>query len=379
MTQSTLAQRAGVARETLSRWEAQSVVQLDDDTCSRLAVALDFPREFLARELASEPATGSLQFRARRSMPKKHTVALARRAELVHDVVCALEQRVSWRAWDLPSLEDVDVVEAAVAVRDYLKIESTEPIGHLTRAAETMGAVLVALDWREDSGAEAVQESPSVRAGRRAHHDAFSTWIGGDLGRPLIATSRATSWDRTRWSIAHELGHIALHRGQLSEPSIGLEMEANEFACELLCPIAVLRPCLNDTTSLEDIVGIKLRMGMSVQATIEHAWRNELISDRRRTSLYKQLSNRGWRTSEPGHNQVAIERPRALAKLLDVIYGRRPPLSRLSAVVGFWPVDALAETLRTQTSAPSAGVSRVASGVVELDPVRRQRYTAVPQ
>ena len=70
------------------------------------------------------------------------------------------------------------------------------------------------------------------------HHDAFSTWVGPSLEWALIVVRSQTSWERTRLSIAHELGHLVMHYIRRDG---NLESDAYSFATEFLVPGPSLR------------------------------------------------------------------------------------------------------------------------------------------
>ena len=67
------------------------------------------------------------------------------------------------------------------------------------------------------------------------------------------------STTRKRFSVAHELGHVMLghtsscQRGSLSS-SNHLEVEANQFAAELLCPRAMLKEAVKTITTVDGLV-----------------------------------------------------------------------------------------------------------------------------
>jgi Zn-dependent peptidase ImmA (M78 family) len=64
----------------------------------------------------------------------------------------------------------------------------------------------------------------------------MSWWLPGLL--PLFFINADMPGDHQRFTLLHELGHVALHR----IPSETIEDEANRFAAELLP--AVVGPCL---------------------------------------------------------------------------------------------------------------------------------------
>src|SRR5437879_8243866 len=67
------------------------------------------------------------------------------------------------------------------------------PISSITRAVERLGVLVIPLPSLKDC-------------------DAFAVWAGPAREYPVIGMITGTTPDRTRMSIAHELGHLVLHR-----------------------------------------------------------------------------------------------------------------------------------------------------------------------
>lgn len=95
---------------------------------------------------------------------------------------------------------------------------------------------------------------------------AYSFTIGG---RRVIAIAATGNWFWENWSMAHELGHLALdhHDDELSaDLTADHEMAANRFAAELLLPAADLRELEWDTMSDQILAAIVWEWGVSVDA-----------------------------------------------------------------------------------------------------------------
>jgi Zn-dependent peptidase ImmA (M78 family) len=43
-------------------------------------------------------------------------------------------------------------------------------------------------------------------------HDAYSLWADTEPRKPVIIVSAGKPGDRLRWNVAHELGHLVMHR-----------------------------------------------------------------------------------------------------------------------------------------------------------------------
>ncbi|MGD8202443.1 ImmA/IrrE family metallo-endopeptidase [Ornithinimicrobium sp. W1679] len=109
--------------------------------------------------------------------------------------------------------------------------------------------------------------------------------------------------------MAHELGHLALHAIDVP-PEV--EEQAYAFAAEFLMPEALIKSELRNLT-LGKALTLKAEWGVSMQALIERAHGLGVLPAAKRTSLYKQLSARQWRTREPGSEDLPMEEPALMA------------------------------------------------------------------
>ena len=114
--------------------------------------------------------------------------------------------------------------------------------------------------------------------------DELSGFLMHDKGTVILGVNSLHSPRRQAFTIAHELGHHALHPkanfvdhkvlyfrdSRSSEASDKREMEANQFAAELLMPERFLKKLLKDeTVDLEDedrIDEVAKELGVSTQA-----------------------------------------------------------------------------------------------------------------
>lgn len=75
-------------------------------------------------------------------------------------------------------------------------------------------------------------------------------------GKPFIAYNTNHATTRKRFTVAHEIGHIMLGHtscGQGSSSSSPLEVEANQFAAELLMPLALLKETMKTHTTVSTL------------------------------------------------------------------------------------------------------------------------------
>jgi Zn-dependent peptidase ImmA (M78 family) len=173
--------------------------------------------------------------------------------------------------------------------------------------------------------------------------EAFSFWNGQ---RPFIfMASEKESGARIRFDLAHELGHLILHRWiepvELEEPKIlkRIEAEADRFASAFLLPHQSF-PNEVYTAKLDAFVELKKRWRVSIQAMIYRCRDLELIDDMQFTNLYKQISYRKWRTREPldDPRQIPLEAPRLLRRAIELLLeGNRKHPDEILADLAFNP------------------------------------------
>jgi len=104
--------------------------------------------------------------------------------------------------------------------------------------------------------------------------------------------------ERQRMNLAHELGHLILDPVE----SLDIETVAKRFAGALLIPAEVMFKELGGRRNylpLEEMLILKRRYGVSIQAIVMRAAILGIISQHIKTQWFKQNSRLGWRKSEP--------------------------------------------------------------------------------
>jgi Zn-dependent peptidase ImmA (M78 family)/DNA-binding XRE family transcriptional regulator len=162
--------------------------------------------------------------------------------------------------------------------------------------------------------------------------EAFSFWNGH---RPFVfMASEKEAGVRRRYDLAHELGHLVLHRwveqSDLEDrPTLkAIEREADKFAGAFLLPSTSF-PNEVYTTRLDAFVPLKERWKVSIQAMVFRCRDLDLIDDDQALNLYKQISFRRWRKNEPldDPRKIPIEQPRLLKRAVELVLesGKKHP------------------------------------------------------
>lgn len=130
---------------------------------------------------------------------------------------------------------------------------------------------------------------------------------------PTIFLNRKVPADRARFSLAHELGHVVMHR----VPTDTIEEEAHAFAGELLVPEkSFRRSLLGQRLTLEWLARQKAFWRVSMQFLLYRAGALDLVTRHQTEYLWKRISALGWRTREPEETDIPPERPTVFPRLV---------------------------------------------------------------
>lgn len=309
-TQQQLADKLGVTQVAIARIEG-GAMQPSEANALALSRSLGFPLSFFERDVPHHFAMGTLEFRARTSATAKAKKQAHQYASLVFEFAVSLAARLNIPTLRLPSRLPSDPEEAASVLRSEIGLSPNTPIPNLTNALERAGVFVFALS--------------DMFAGC----DGFSVWGGFKRALiPAIFVSASSPGDRERLTIAHEVGELTLLD---MPPGRERENRANRFAGALLMPADAIRRDLIPPVSLDDFFEIKKRYKVSIQAAIVRARHLGIITEGRYTALFRQLSASGSRIVEPAELSVSREKPRALRKMAELLYGEQLDFVRVGA------------------------------------------------
>lgn len=314
-TQAELARRVGVSQPAIAQIES-GVTQPAAQTLDAVAFATRFPPSFFRQPPPEDFPLGSLSllYRARASAKSRDLDTAHAWATLVWACAREMAAHLDPIPVRLPRLSGSDAPTAARVARSELGLPPDLPLERVLLPVERAGVFALAL--------------PVTVPGL----DAFSVWAGEAGGRPVIVVAREPAGDRLRFSVAHELGHLVMHspiRGTVSQ----LEREADEFAAEFLVPEEAFRRDVAPPVTLAGLALLKPKWRVSVAALIRRARETRLVSEPQYRALMKQLSARGWRKQEPDGLAIPAEKPRAVRKMAEVVYGTPNAIDGLASAM----------------------------------------------
>ena len=307
LTQTELARDIGVSQSRVARAE-RGGADLSDKV-HLLAMKTGFPVAFFYRDGAPDFPLGSLLFRSNTSLTKEMRARLRQKARLSFEIAVNMAKQFKSIDVHIQRISESPAVSAEVT-RAALGLSPDTPITHLVNKLENAGILVLALP----------DEVPD--------HDAFSLWAEGLHRTPVIVVTGGKPGDRLRFSVAHELGHLAMHRTTFGGLA-AYEREADQFASEFLMPRAAMLRELTEPVTLSSLATLKARWGVSIQALIMRALHLGIINENRRKHLLKLLATRYGRKNEPV--VIPPEKPRLFRQMAEALYGVPIDVHRLAA------------------------------------------------
>lgn len=313
LRQTQLADKIDVSRQQVSKYE-KGLQSPGKDTFDLICKSLSVPPSYLVHQRKRAVDTESAIY-CRDISSKTKIQQLSAEAKFIwyQDI-----QAYVWRFIDLPEnnlpdfnppadpirLDDYYIEEAADELRKHWHL-GTGPINHLVKLVENNGIAIASFPLNGDK------------------LDAFSQF---SFDKPhIVFDSEKTATVRRRASIAHELGHLILHRNVPascldSKTTHNLmELQAHRFASAFLFPRnsfceEVLTPNMNTFYAL------KSRWKVSIQVMIKRSYQLGFIDKNEEKSLNISIARRRWRKLEPLDDVLELEYPSLLKRAFSMLF-----------------------------------------------------------
>jgi Zn-dependent peptidase ImmA (M78 family)/transcriptional regulator with XRE-family HTH domain len=304
LTLEQLGARVSATRQYLNQLE-QGIKAPTEEMRDALADALDVGRHFFELPVDVGIRPEQCHFRKQRTTPLAVVSQVLARGTLLNSFIGRLDREldlppVSFPDFPVSALQEAE--DAAEAARAHWQL-GTGPISNMMRVVENAGAVV------------------SFFGGVSERVDALSI----DAVRPMIIRSDAKpAACRLRFDLAHEIGHLIMHRG-VQTGDKETEDQANRFASAFLLPRSSFvhefpRSRFLDWTG---IFALKLRWKVAAAAILRRAYDLRMISADQYRTGYIHLSKSGQRRQERYDDVIASETPELLPRALvalDVAY-----------------------------------------------------------
>lgn len=287
MSKVTLAATLGVTPRVMHTYESVGapIPRADD-----LAGALGVPRAFFTRPECAPFSCHQGFFRSRRRATARQLTAARAAAVLAIEMYEVLASQVKLPEVAMPDLDHQEPESAADTLR-ALWGRGQGPLPNLVQLGEAHGVRIVSLPTDADTV------------------DAFSLWQD-DVPYVFLATSKTGA--RSRFDLAHELGHLVMHSrvdvGAGEVTSRALEREADMFASALLMPRQDVLSHSGREPAVPEILRLRDHYRVSALAMTRRLHELGRLSDWAYRQNCVQLTQRGFRTGEPGGIQRELSR-----------------------------------------------------------------------
>lgn len=310
-TQEQIGLKINKNKSIISKWENGEATP-NPETVIKIAEIFDLPiKWFTLPNLHSD--NGLYQYRSNSSATKHIQDIASIRLQWLREIAHMFEEWVEFPDLDLPkplnrlqslNLTDNDIERQAQKLRQHWELGNL-PINDLIGTLETNG-IIVAKEFINSEGMDGV-----------------STWFDN---RPFVwVADNKANYYRSRFDVAHELGHIILHRNLLAEDCQKnngrykeIERQANLFASHFLLPRQAFSLSFR-TITLDNLLIEKKHWGVSVAALIMQYHNLGIISDDYKIRLFKNYSYRKWRKNEPFDNETQPETPQLMKNTIELL------------------------------------------------------------
>jgi len=307
--QAEIAKAADITPSALSQAE-RGLSNPTAATLARLAEVLEVPVEAFSRRPG---ATSDLnpQFRHLRRTPQRERRRALRLVEATDAILTALATRVR-----LPEAfgfeHSLDPGQSIETVANEIEIAAVQTRRALGVAPENPLAV-DPVELLENHGIVVVRDPETDE-----DIDAYSAAINDQPIVVLYGGSQSV-WDRDNFNLAHELGHLVMHRGSNQRPGTKTaEQQAHRFAGAFLAPRDSFQDEIPHDLDWGKYLELKIRWGLSMAALVHRAHDLGIMNDSTYTRAMKQRSAYGWRRIEPGNDLRPLPQPSLLAKAAEV-------------------------------------------------------------
>lgn len=297
LPQGIAAARLGVPQVTLSRYENGASLPTMEFV-ARASVLYELPVSFFYQpdQVIGAPVSVHPMWRKKQDVTAREMDAIVAEINLRVIHIRRMLDAVEYTPQaTIPRLDPEeygnDVEHIAAIVRAHWLLPAG-PVENLTAAVEKAGAVVI----HSALGGSAVS--------------GVTMTVPGLL--PIIVLNSEQPSDRMRFTLAHEIGHLVMHRF----PNPDMERQANDFASALLMPATEIKLALSGRLDLRRLAALKPEWRVSMQALLYRAQSLRLIEKAQASWLWRQFSATRMKLREPPELDFEPERPGVLARMI---------------------------------------------------------------
>jgi Zn-dependent peptidase ImmA (M78 family)/DNA-binding XRE family transcriptional regulator len=298
LQQGDAAQLLGISQAMLSRLENRLSV-FTEEVVARAAKAFDLPRTFFIQtdSVLGAPVSVHPMWRKKAAVTAREMEQIVAELNLrlmhLRRLLSAVEIEATYSIPALPVDEFESVERIAALARAQWQLPAG-PVLNLTRTLEAAGVVVVHSNLAGSAVDGVTFAAPGLP--------------------PLIVLNASQPADRMRFTLAHELGHLVMHRTQ---PTQAMEEQANEFASYFLMPTQDIRAYYNRRIDLRLLAELKPVWRVSMASLLMRARSLGLLAYNQERYLWQQFNMAKIRQGEPPELDFPAEAATVLPDLIE--------------------------------------------------------------
>ena len=273
-----------LSRQALHRYEKGEVIP-NNDKINLLSQALGVTSDFFFRNTKVE--LGEIEYRKLSKMPQKEASMIKEKTKEYLSRYLELEEILGLNNSFINYLESFEVISnyeqvnrAANTLREKWEL-GKGPIFNIVELLEDKNIKVVALKVNED-------------------FDGLQTFVNGKV--PVIAynANKIHKPDRIRFTLLHELGHLLLKFGDITNHQ--KEILCHQFAGAMLLHEETIKSELGshrNKLSIKELGNIKKQYGISMQAIVMRAKECSIINEHYTKQFFFMIKQMNWKIDEP--------------------------------------------------------------------------------
>ncbi len=273
-----------LSRQALHRYEKGEVIP-DNDKINLLSKALDVNPDYFFRSTKVE--LGEIEYRKLSKMPQKEA-----------SIIKEKTKEYLSRYLELEEILGLDI-EFENPLKNFGLITSYEQVNEAANQLRKdwdlgKGAIFNVVELLEDKNIKVVKLDVNE------DFDGLQTFVNGTIPVVTYNVKKTNKPDRIRLTLLHELAHLLLTFGDISEKQ--KETLCFQFAGAMLLPEETIKAELGEhrnKLSINELGNIKKQYGISMQAIVMRAKDCRIINEHYTKQFFFMIKQMSWKVDEP--------------------------------------------------------------------------------
>lgn len=273
-----------LSRQALHRYEKGEVIP-DNDKINLLSKALDVNPDYFFRSTKVE--LGEIEYRKLSKMPQKEA-----------SIIKEKTKEYLSRYLELEEILGLDI-EFENPLKNFGLITSYDQVNEAANQLRKdwdlgKGAIFNVVELLEDKNIKVVKLDVNE------DFDGLQTFVNGTIPVVTYNVKKTNKPDRIRLTLLHELAHLLLTFGDISEKQ--KETLCFQFAGAMLLPEETIKAELGEhrnKLSINELGNIKKQYGISMQAIVMRAKDCRIINEHYTKQFFFMIKQMSWKVDEP--------------------------------------------------------------------------------